>query len=347
MKIKNITSFALSHCILCSTKGYPLYTQLMDHLFGAPGRWNIKRCPRPDCGLGWLDPMPTQEDISIAYKNYYTHLSLNNQDGHKKSFISFLYRYVTTGYLSHKFSYDISDSFLQKLIGRSLIFFPYYRLATERDILSINAQLNGRLLDVGCGSGVFMQRMNSLGWQTQGIDTDSVAIEQAQKKGLQVFLGNLDSQYFASDYFDVITANHVFEHVHDPIGFLKEIYRILRPGGKMILVTPNFNSLGHKFFKKAWRGLEPPRHLFLYSPNSIQSLAKIIGMTKISIHTTAVGASAIYKASRTIAVKDSFSVMDKFNFFERLQAWFFFWIELNLLKVNPYGGEELVLLAEK
>lgn len=61
------------NCYLCSTLGKPLYQGLKDCLFGAAGEWNLKKCPNPECGLVWLDPMPIEEDIHKAYQNYYTH----------------------------------------------------------------------------------------------------------------------------------------------------------------------------------------------------------------------------------------------------------------------------------
>ena len=60
-------------CYICGTKGQPLCQGLEDRLFGALGRWNLKSCPNPDCGLVWLDPMPIEEDIGNAYETYYTH----------------------------------------------------------------------------------------------------------------------------------------------------------------------------------------------------------------------------------------------------------------------------------
>ena len=61
-------------CYICGTKGQPLCQGLEDRLFGALGRWNLKSCPNPDCGLVWLDPMPIEEDIGNAYETYYTHI---------------------------------------------------------------------------------------------------------------------------------------------------------------------------------------------------------------------------------------------------------------------------------
>jgi hypothetical protein len=67
------SSVPCPNCYLCGTGGEPLYEGLKDRLFNAPGEWNLKRCPNPECGLLWLDPMPLEEDIGMAYETYFTH----------------------------------------------------------------------------------------------------------------------------------------------------------------------------------------------------------------------------------------------------------------------------------
>ena len=61
------------HCILCGKPGILLFKNLEDHLYGAPGKWNLVKCESPDCGLIWLNPAPKADQISKAYRQYYTH----------------------------------------------------------------------------------------------------------------------------------------------------------------------------------------------------------------------------------------------------------------------------------
>src|SRR5208283_2932444 len=70
---REIRSFPCPKCYLCGADGEPLYAGLRDRLFNAPGEWGLKRCPNSECGLVWLDPMPLEEDIGIAYESYFTH----------------------------------------------------------------------------------------------------------------------------------------------------------------------------------------------------------------------------------------------------------------------------------
>lgn len=84
--------------------------------------------------------------------------------------------------------------------------------------------------------------------------------------------------------------NHVIEHVHEPLKLLKECRRLLRPGGIMISITPNTNSYTHRLFQKHWRGLEPPRHLFLYNQKSLQCIARLAGFKIPQTWTTSANA---------------------------------------------------------
>ena len=89
-------------CYRCDVQGLPLYQELEDRLHGAPGKWDLKRCPNHECGMVWLDPMPVEEDIAKAYQNYYTH-----QDTERRTakLILRLYYEGRAGYLAHKFGY--------------------------------------------------------------------------------------------------------------------------------------------------------------------------------------------------------------------------------------------------
>jgi SAM-dependent methyltransferase len=86
---------------------------------------------------------------------------------------------------------------------------------------------------------------------------------RAQARGLDVAAGHLAAQEYPSGTFDAVTLIHVLEHVANPSSLLAECCRILKPGGRLVVVTPNFNSLGRRVLGEAWRGLEPPRHLIL------------------------------------------------------------------------------------
>ena len=239
-------------CLLCGKKGLPLYKDLTDRLFSAPGAWSLSQCPDHDCGLIWLDPMPVKEDLGKLYADYYTHEE-------------------QPALASKKNFFDHFFVFLHFLIlGRRLKKYVCMYLDKEKP---------GRLLEVGCGNGDRLRHMRSLGWDAIGIEIDPAAQRLAEKKsGCKVYSEDLETIQFQDHSFDAVIMSHVIEHVDDPVGLLKECLRILKPGGKFVATTPNALSLGHRFFKSDWRGLEPPRHLYIFSTSSIQKMLALLGV---------------------------------------------------------------------
>ncbi len=126
-----------------------------------------------------------------------------------------------------------------------------------------------RLLDVGCGDGAFLRKAKSAGWDVMGLDFDEVSVKLAQSYGLNVLQGNVATLQNMAGCFNTITMGHVIEHVPDPVDVLRRCFDLLEPGGTIWLDTPNINALGHKRYGRAWRGLEPPRHLVLFSVESL------------------------------------------------------------------------------
>ena len=125
-----------------------------------------------------------------------------------------------------------------------------------------------------------------MGRFAEGVDFDPAAVRNAKGKGLQVHLGKLETQEYPDNHFDAITMSHVIEHVHNPLQLLHECYRILKPGGRLVVATPNCESWGHKIFKRNWRGLEPPRHLYLFSMMSLNKAVDIAGFRVVFIRST-------------------------------------------------------------
>ena len=114
----------------------------------------------------------------------------------------------------------------------------------------------------------------------EGVDFDARAIHRAKAKfGLELHVGDLKSAGFQGAYFDAITLSHVLEHVPDPIALLVEVRRLLRPGGRMIVTTPNPASLGHQLYRSHWFGLDAPRHLWLFTLSALQRLGTQAGFS--------------------------------------------------------------------
>jgi len=340
-----ISTYPCPECNVCGTKGKTLYSGLRDRLFNAPGEWNFKKCPNTNCGLVWLDPMPAEEAITLAYRDYYTH---QDPEPLHTTRTRRAYAFIQEGYLAQRYGYYSSSAApWKRLLGMLMYLHPGRREDVEFNVMYLPALPQGHLLEIGCGSGKILKRMEHMGWRSEGVDFDDAAVEIARKKGLQVHAGMVEDQAYPNDHFDVILMSQVIEHVHDPFALLREARRILKPGGRLILITPNNESLGHRMFQEAWRGLEVPRHLHLFTLRSLRNLAEKAGFKVNNARITVRNARGIYLASRAIqeavqAKRERASIPQP-----TIQAELWQFLEWLMCRIKPTLGEELVLSAGK
>lgn len=353
----SIHTSPIPDCYVCGAQGQPLYADLQDHLFSAPGKWNLKKCPDPGCGLIWLDPIPNEEDIGRVYEQYYTHDTSgrssspdNNSLGLrlyliKKSPLRPLLLFLRQGYYASALGYVPGTPLWQRLASYSLYLFPREVRRLGQQVRYAHYIPGGRLLDVGCGNGTYLAYMRDLGWEVEGVEVDHRAVEQAQKLNLPVYLGSVEQKCFKDNQFDVISMNHVIEHVHDPLKVLKVCYRILKPGGTLIAITPNTSSAAHSWFREFWRGLEPPRHIHLFTSPALRRLAMAAGF-HVQMRTSAAGASWVYIESEHISRNFSSSGLFKRTFLS-FRARFFSLYETFAVRMSKDLGEEIVVTGVK
>jgi 2-polyprenyl-3-methyl-5-hydroxy-6-metoxy-1,4-benzoquinol methylase len=292
------------YCLMCGSPGNVLYGAIEDPIYRTAGHWRIRRCSSLGCGLAWIDPLPREEELAHAYAEYYTHESAAPARRWRALALS--------------------------LVARTWRLTPMSASEDQQRHMFLNGHPAGRLLDVGCGAGAFLNRMRNRGWSVEGLDTDPLAARRAREDhGLSVTTDSIEKADYAPESFDAVTLSHVIEHVRDPVELLSECWRVLRPSGQISVTTPNVCSLAHKLFGPFWRGLEPPRHLQA-------------GLENIEIRSSAAKAVGFFLSSIAIRRNRKRS---------RLTDWFpailFTVREHRLLSQEPYVGEELVLLAHK
>ncbi len=140
---------------------------------------------------------------------------------------------------------------------------------------------DSRIIDLGCGDGFHLSLLAEYGnknWKLEGVDIDKRAIKMAQDKGLNVHLGSIRETDLPKDNYDLAIMVQTIEHVADPPKALKAAKDILKPGGRLIVVTDNTESFDFKLFKKShWGGYHFPRHWNLFNKRSLTKLAEKTG----------------------------------------------------------------------
>ena len=146
-----------------------------------------------------------------------------------------------------------------------------------------------RLLDVGCNIGTFLNQARLQGYRVTGVEPDEKAVQTATESGLNVKCGYLHDMHFPDEHFDIITLFEVIEHLKDPIGLLKECYRIIRPSGLLFITTGNTDSWTVRFLKEDWDYFDLKLgHISFFCSSSIRVLAERTGFNLSKVETRSV-----------------------------------------------------------
>lgn len=286
-------------CRRCSGATVMLFADEPDRWFGSPGTWDVRRCLMDDCGIFQLDPEPNDQQLSAAYSVYYTH---EDQGLDLRGSFRRIVRALQDARLAEKYGYATSPPTPRRSVQSAIIrLWAGRALDVDARVMMLDRPRPGaRLLDIGCGSGAFLARMNSLGWIAEGTEIDSTAAGLAAKSGT-VHLGDVMSLNLEASTYDAICMSHVIEHVRDPVAVLAECRKLLRPGGELIAVTPNANSWLSLKFGHRWRGLEVPRHLRVYTEAALEGDALCAGFADVKVAASAHAANTMYLLSASMA----------------------------------------------
>lgn len=139
-----------------------------------------------------------------------------------------------------------------------------------------------RHLDIGCALGFMLEESRRAGWNPVGVETSAFAARYAaEHTGCPVHAGTLEQAALPAASFDVVTLTDVIEHVPQPSGLLAEIYRVLRPGGVLLIVTPNFGSLFVRLYGLKAYGMWPDQHVIYFSRSSMTRLLRDSGFRRV------------------------------------------------------------------
>lgn len=137
----------------------------------------------------------------------------------------------------------------------------------------------GRALDIGCGNGSYLSYLKHYGWSVAGVEMSHAAAGMAKEAfGIDVFVGNVRDAGFSAHSFDFVHMSHVIEHVPDPVDVLRTVSGLLKPTGSLYIETPNEASCGAKACGQLWFPWDPPRHLVVFSPQTLRAAVREAGL---------------------------------------------------------------------
>lgn len=217
--------------------------------------YNIMICLQ--CGFCWVYPQPSDEKLEKRYNEDYNEIWLITKD----------------------------NSSVQIMKKKTF----------EKRLKKIQEFKNsGRILDIGCATGMFLELASEKGWESYGLDVGEYAIELAKKKfGNNIYKGTLEQAKYDNDYFDVITMFDVIEHMRNPSDSLRETNRILKKDGLLVITTPNITSFACKFYGKNWPYFDL-EHLYYFSPDTLKRMLNSSGFEVSEIAPTRKALNMLY-----------------------------------------------------
>ncbi len=225
------------------------------------------------CQLVYLNPRPQASDMETIYPPEY-----------------------------HAFDFSEKDyGFVHKVRSR---------LEAKRLLASCGSlPAEARILDVGCGDGFHLRLLGEYGnktWSLEGVDLDRRAVEAAERSGITVHYGSVDELDLPEDHYDLIFMIQTIEHVERPDVVLRSVYRLLKPGGRLVVVTDNTGSIDFGLFKRRyWGGYHFPRHLNLFNKLSLTKLAEKVGFSMAEMTTIVSPVNWVYSIHNTLVDKQA------------------------------------------
>jgi len=249
----------MSTCIICDSDSFRTGKRFYDDRYGYPGEFGLMACSV--CGHKYLDHNFTPEALKDIYTSYYPRSS-----------------------------------------------FSLEQFRTRKEAKGFSAWLNGsrrsaycwvppkvRVLDIGCGFGESLAYHAARGCDAYGVEVDENIKRVAEKFGFKVHVGPFAPNVYSPDFFDYVTMDQVLEHVVDPVETLLGVEQILRPGGKVIISTPNANGWGAHFFGRRWINWHAPYHLHHFSVQSMGFAAEKAGLAVEQVRTITMSEWLLYQ----------------------------------------------------
>ena len=231
-------------CPICKNKSIEFYLKAIDHNLSGD-YFSISQCR--ECGFRFTNPRPKEKTIGSYYKS--------------------------EGYVSHN---STKRGFINKVYH---IVRAYQFRRKHKEIVGLKKTKEKKLLDIGCGTGGFLEYMKKNGWGVEGVETDQEARRLAQEKGDLNVYDSVENESLGK--YDVITMWHVLEHVYDLDNFFKKIKTLLKKNGVLVVAVPNSNSYDAAYYGEKWFAYDLPIHASHFRKNDIENISIKYGLKLI------------------------------------------------------------------
>lgn len=242
--------FSIDNCPVCDNQNWKTFLTCTDFYFSHES-FEILKCD--NCGFKITGDAADEENIDRYYgsEEYISHSNTT------KGFVNKVYHRVRSYMLGRK------------------------RILTEK----VTNRKTGNILDIGAGTGYFLNEMKKHGWTVAGTEKSNDAVNFAGRE-FDIVIQNPEKLFsFDEESFDAVTLWHVLEHIHRLDENMEAFYKVLAPGGKLIIALPNHTSYDARHYKEYWAAWDVPRHLWHFAPEHIKQFAEKHGFKQESVHT--------------------------------------------------------------
>lgn len=244
-------------CLYCYSKSLTAYLDgIRDRLEYVPGEFSFVQCQ--ECGSLHLSPIPPEEQIPMLYPPVYSFRSDFERSTRVKRTLALI---------------------------EDRLFYRYLLGGAVRVVRNHTDLKGGSMLDIGCGTGSRLQQFSAAGFSVRGLEVQPQLVEYVREKlGFLADLGTLESLAYPSNSFVLVTLFCVLEHLLDIRALLREVYRLLQPGGWMVAEVPLADSLQLQWLKHRWIEIgEAPRHISIPTQQGLRELIGACGFKRFTL----------------------------------------------------------------
>ncbi|MBI5635257.1 MAG: methyltransferase domain-containing protein [Nitrospirae bacterium] len=264
--------FERRECPICQDRKGKVLFSTYDDRYGQPDLYSVMECQ--ECRTCYLLEAIAPNDLPNLYEKYYGgNLALN----------AVTEKVMTQHFYTNPAVRVFTNRLRRSIIG--VVYQSWFRFWSGDKVLDWTFRQNEQVLDVGCGGGHLAEPILACGAKWTGLDIDPRNCQAVTERGLKCICGTIDAVDLPAGSYDSIIGSQVIEHISDPRKFLMRCAQLIRPGGRVLLSTPNIESRYRRISGQNWIHWFVPYHQVLFSPHSLEMLGKQCNLRMLSYRT--------------------------------------------------------------